>query len=102
MDAFFGNGALHHHHQKGKYNGERRENQESVEICQSRSLLFLQILQGLPGHLLRRSRVSGLLQEPGLCLCDIVHTLLEAPEGGGPEDLPLPRQWPPLLRRWIF
>jgi hypothetical protein len=48
------------------------------------------------------SRVSGLLQEPGLCLCDIVHTLLEAPEGGGPEDLPLPRQWPPLLRRWIF
>ena len=45
--TFFGSGAFHQQHQKGEYNGNHRENQESIEIGKSRGLLFAKILQRL-------------------------------------------------------
>jgi hypothetical protein len=45
--AFFGGGRFHQENQKGKYQGNYRENQERVEIGKSRGLLFAKILKRL-------------------------------------------------------
>jgi hypothetical protein len=78
MGAFFSDGLFHHRHEeKCEHDRECRKNQESIEIRQGRGLLFAQVLQGLPSHLLCTDRISGLLQE----------ALLGLRDGGKPDDL---------------
>ncbi len=65
--AFLGGGRFHQENQKGEYQGNYRENQERVEIGQSRGLLFAKILQRLQSHPVRGGQISSLLQE-AFCL----------------------------------
>ena len=48
--------------------GQDGEQPEDVEVGQGRRLLLAEALQRLPGHLLRRGRVAGLLKEEGPAL----------------------------------
>ena len=78
ISAFFSDGAFHHRYKKGEQDRERRKDQEGVEIRKGRGLLLAQVLQGLPGHLLRAGRISGLLQEPLLSLRNVgIHSRVQ-------------------------
>ena len=68
-------------HQEDEPQGQDGEQPEDVEVGQRRRLLLAEVRERLPGHLLRRGRVAGLLEEerPGL-LGEGIHGRVEGVE----------------------
>src|SRR6516162_4851834 len=63
VSAFLSHRTFHNQHQKRDRKRQHGRHPKGVEIGKRRRLLLAQILERLPGQLLRSHRIAGLLQE---------------------------------------
>src|SRR5271165_1756722 len=96
MSAFLGHRAFHEEYAERDRKGQHGHHPKGVEIGERRCLLLAQILECLPGQLLRSQRIADLLQvhSPSL-LEERSHRCIESIEGlAKPQGVKL---IPPLL-----
>src|SRR4051794_7906252 len=63
VSAFLSHRTFHHQNQEDEPKRQYREHPKAVEISECRCLLLAQVREFLPGELLSRDRIGGLLEE---------------------------------------
>src|SRR5215471_5164309 len=63
VSASLGHRPFHQQHHGYQHQRHHGQHQKNIEISKCRCLLLAQILECLPGELLRSNRIAGLLQE---------------------------------------